>query len=176
MIFLDEVFGFWVCKYIFDVLSDWWMVVRLKLLPKKGDLSLSKNWRGICLLNIDSKIVSCVLVDRLQVVQEKEGLEEQAGFRSARGTIDGIYNTSLELQKRKEHNLETWALFINLVNIFDTVSRKCLFAVMQKFGMPNHFINLVIRLHTKVSIKVKIGTADDVEVKSTIGVRQVRYE
>ena len=38
-----------------------WLVARLKLLPKKGDLGLCKNWRGICLLDIASKILSCVL-------------------------------------------------------------------------------------------------------------------
>jgi hypothetical protein len=32
-----------------------WLVASLKLLPKKGDLSQCKNWRGICLLDIASK-------------------------------------------------------------------------------------------------------------------------
>ena len=56
------------------VVYDELLVARLILLPKKGDLSLSKKWRGICLLDIASKIVSCVLVACLQVVQEKEDL------------------------------------------------------------------------------------------------------
>ena len=33
-----------------------WDVARLVLLPKKGDLSFCKNWRGICLLDVASKI------------------------------------------------------------------------------------------------------------------------
>ena len=83
-----------------------WDVARLVLLPKKGDLSLRKNWRGICLLDIASKIFSSMCVRRLQIVMEEEGMDEQSGFRAFRGTIDGLFSTSLGLQKRKEHNLE----------------------------------------------------------------------
>ena len=134
-------------------------------------MSLPKNWRGICLLDIASKIVSCVVVARLAKVHEKEGLEAQNGFLSRRGTIDGFFNVSVAAQKRKEHDLPTWALFIDLVKAFDTVNREALFAVMRKFGIPDHFINIAIRLHMGATIKVKIGE-DDTEVPSTIGVRQ----
>ena len=41
---------------------------KLVLLPKKGDLGQPKNWRGICLLDIASKILSCVMVERLKEV------------------------------------------------------------------------------------------------------------
>ena len=88
-----------------------WLIAHImKILHKKGDLSLCKNWRAICLLDIASKILSTVIVARMQLVQEKEGLtlEDQNGVRRQRGTIDGLFNTSMALLKRnKEHNLET---------------------------------------------------------------------
>jgi hypothetical protein len=148
-----------------------WKEARLKLLPKKGDLAQCKNWRGICLLDIASKIFSNILVARLQKVQEDLGMEAQCGFRGFRGTIDGLFNASVALQKRKEHNLETWALYIDLVKAFDAVSREALWIVMRKFGMPDHFINIVTRLHTGATIKLKIGDTDS-DIPSTIGVRQ----
>ena len=148
-----------------------WDVAKLVLLPKKGDLSLCKNWRGICLLDVASKIFSSLLVRRMQIVMEEEGMEEQAGFRQLRGTIDGMFAASMGLQKRKEHNLETWALFIDLVKAFDSVSREALFAVLRRFGLPDHFVNVVIRLHEKAKIKVKVGEVE-CELESSIGVRQ----
>jgi hypothetical protein len=148
-----------------------WEVARLMLLPKKGDLSQCKNWRGICLLDIASKIFSNILVARLQKAQEVLGMEAQCGFRGERGTVDGLWNLAVALAKRKEHNLETWALYIDLVKAFDSVSREALFTVLRKFGMPDHFINLLVRLHTNVTIKLKLGE-EDVEIASTIGVRQ----
>jgi hypothetical protein len=148
-----------------------WEVARLMLLPKKGDLSLCKNWRGICLLDIASKILSSVMVGRMQLVQEENGLEFQFGFRGGRGTVDGLFTTGLALQKRQEHGLDTWALFIDLVKAFDTVPRELLFDVLRKFGMPDHFVNVVKRLHTNAVIKFMCGDVDS-EVASDIGVRQ----
>jgi hypothetical protein len=48
-------------------------MARLVLLPKKGDLSLCRNWREICLLDVVSKIFSPILVARMGVVIEKLG-------------------------------------------------------------------------------------------------------
>jgi hypothetical protein len=150
---------------------DEWLVARMKLLPKKGDLAQCKNWRAICLLDIASKILSCVLVARMNYVQEREGLEAQAGFRGKRGTIDGLFNAIIALMKRKEHNLATWGLFIDLVKAFDSVNRAALWLVLRKFGFPDHFINILIRLHTGALMKFKVGETDT-EVSSNIGVRQ----
>ena len=147
--------------------SDW-LSAMIKLLPKKGDLSLCKNWRAICLLDVASKIFSRILVVRMQTVQEKYGLEEQSGFRGLRGTIDGLFSVSVALQKRKEHNLDTWALFIDLVKAFDSVSREALFLILLRFGMPPHFVNLVARLHTGAVVKFMVGDVDDKTVYSSL--------
>jgi hypothetical protein len=42
-----------------------WLMARLVRLPKKGDLSLCKNWCGIFLLGVASKIFSSVLLARM---------------------------------------------------------------------------------------------------------------
>ncbi len=55
--------------------------------------------------------------------------------------------TYFGLHKRKEHVLETWALFVDLVKAFDTVPREAMFAILRRFGLPDHFVNIVIRLH-----------------------------
>jgi len=90
------------------------------LLPKKGDLSLCKNWRGICLLDVFSKIMSSILVARMSELMKTTGFDAQVGFRWDRGTIDGLFKTFVGLSKRKEHGLETWALFVDLVKAFGT--------------------------------------------------------
>jgi hypothetical protein len=157
------------------VIYEEWEVALLKLLPKKGDLSLCKNWRGICLLDVLSKIVSTVMNARMAIVQEDNGLEAQTGFRSNRGTIDGTFSINIALQKRKEHGLATWALFIDLVKAFDTIIREAAFTILRKFGFPDHFIHIAIRLHKNASIKFKTGAVDS-SVPSSIGVRQGSVE
>ena len=98
-------------------------------------------------------------------------MDARIGFRPDRGTIDCLFTTSVGLRKRKEHGLETWALFIDLVKAFDTVPREALFAILRRFGLPDYFVIIVIRLHENALINVKIGE-DDSDVESSIGVRQ----
>ena len=152
---------------------DEWLIARCKLLSKKGDLGLCKNWRGICLLDIASKILDSVLVQRLQSVMEEEGMESQTGFRYFRGTIDGAFTVINALRKRQEHNLESYVAFIDLIKAFDSVPREALWKVLLKFGFPRHFVRVVMRLHTNAVMKFKINDqAKDADVPSNIGVRQ----
>ncbi len=104
-------------------------------------------------------------------MMEEEGMEEQAG--QLRGAIDGLFATSIGLQKRKERNLETWALLIDLVKAFDSVPREALFAVLRRFGLSDHFVNIVIRLHEHARIKVKVGNVES-ELDSSIGYVKAR--
>jgi hypothetical protein len=99
----------------------------------------------------------------LKTMNEEEGMHEQSGFRANRGTIGR--------QKRKEHNLETWVMFVDLVKAFDIVPREVLTAALRRYGLPNHFVSIVIRLQKNAKIKVKIGSVDS-EIESSIGVRQ----
>jgi hypothetical protein len=118
-----------------------------------------------------SKLLSSILVRRLQIVMEEFGIDSQTGFSPDRGNIDGLFTTFVGLHKRKEHGLETWALFIDLVKTFDTAPRVALFAILRRFGLLDHFVNIGIRLHENALIYVKIGE-DDFEVESYIGVWQ----
>lgn len=148
-----------------------WEVALLRLLPKKGDLSLPKNWRGICLLDVASKILSSVIVARLSRLFEEVGPQEQNGFRHHRGTIDGLFEVLMALNKRQEHNQQSWVLFIDLVKAFDTVNHEALFIVLRRYGAPDHFVNLVIRLHDSASMSFAHG-GEKSNVDVTIGVRQ----
>ena len=47
-----------------------WIEGLLKILPKKGDLSNPKNYRGIMLLEVSYKIIANIIKFRLNVVSE----------------------------------------------------------------------------------------------------------
>lgn len=64
-------------------------------------------------------------------------------------------------------------VFIDLIKAFDSISREALFAILRRYGIPDHFLNIIIRLHSDAMIKIEIpGAEEDVVVASTIGVRQ----
>jgi len=61
--------------------SEWKQGLIIKL-PKKGDLTECRNWRGITLLNIIGKILATTVNNRLKEELESKMRPEQAGFRS----------------------------------------------------------------------------------------------
>ncbi len=105
---------------------------------------------------------------------EEFGIDVQTGFRPDPSTIDGLFATFVGLHKRKEHGLETWALFVDLLKAFDTVPREALFVILRCFGLPDHFVDIVICLHENALINVKIGE-DDSEVEKSVGVQPSRF-
>ena len=63
----------------------------LRILTKKGDLSLPGNYRGIMLLEAAYKIVCIILHGRLLPIQESLDHEAQCGFRPGRGCQDAVF-------------------------------------------------------------------------------------
>ena len=148
-----------------------WRIGRLKLLPKKGDLTDPNKWRGIMLLNVASKIISSVISRRLQNVLRLHGLESQNGFLPKRGCSDASFALRRALQLRREVGLDTYIVFIDLVKAFDSVPRDGLYAILGRFGLPNHLIHIIVDLHTDFKVKFKVGKAD-ISIPSTVGVKQ----
>ncbi len=96
------------------VVYEEWRHARLVLLPKKGDLSLYKKWRGICLLDVCLKLLSSILACRLQTVMEEFGMDAQTGYRPDRGTIDGLllrlsdFTNARNMDSKRGPCLLTW--------------------------------------------------------------------
>ena len=123
------------------------------------------------LLDSVAKIVSSVISFRLQNILKDVGCEYQNGFTSRRGCADGLFSIKMALQKRKEHELDTWLLFIDLVKAFDTVPRSSLWKVLAKYGVPPHLVKVIAALNTDCTVKLDVD-GEDIEIKYTIGVKQ----
>ena len=163
----EIIVNFWETE---EVPEDWENCL-LKILPKKGDLSEAGNYRGIMLLEIAYKIAANILKKRLIPIEEGLDHETQCGFRPGRGCTDAVFTVKTALKKRREHGLETWVIFLDLVKTFDRVPRAMLWKVLRKFGVPSKIISLLIRLHENVNVKFEVqGVTSD--IKSTIGVKQ----
>ena len=78
-----------ICVQVWETgkCDEEWLSNRLKLVPKKGDLKILDNWRGIMLIESPSKILSAIMANRIQEnILEPEGLEEQNGFMRQRAS------------------------------------------------------------------------------------------
>ena len=147
-----------------EEMPDEWEVGLLKIFPKKGDKRDPGNYRGIMMLEVALKIVSLIIHARLTIISESPDHldhESQCGFRGNRGCNDAIFTLKQMLRKRREHGLETWVLFLDLVKAFDRVPRNVkrqllddglLWLVLLRFGVPPKLVSLLKAMHAKVSV------------------------
>jgi hypothetical protein len=97
------------------------------LFKGKGSRQKTDNYRGISLLCSASKIVTRILLNRLNSQIMEENLpEEQCGFRSGRSTIDMVFAARQIQEKCRERNQPLYALFVDFTKAFDSVNREAL--------------------------------------------------
>ena len=81
------------CSEVFSTLippSQWTTSVIVPL-PKKGDLSLMTNYRGISLLSITAKVYNKILLNRIRDHVDPILRSNQAGFRSGRSCAQQLH-------------------------------------------------------------------------------------
>ena len=173
------------CDHTFDILRniiiDFWTTELtpkqwerglLKILPKKGDLRLPGNYRGIMLLETCYKVVAIILNNRLKTLEEDlDNHENQCGFRTGRGCIDAIFTVKMAIKKRAEHGLESWVMFLDLVKAFDRVPRELLWKILGKIGVPRKLVNLLKSLHSHFEITFSVSDVTH-NLENIIGVKQ----
>ena len=148
-----------------------WDTGRLVILPKKGDLSRPGNYRGIMLLETAYKILAIIMHNRLQPLVGQLDHEAQCGFRQGRGCTDAVFSIKLALKKRKEHNLETWVLFLNVVKAFDRVPHQLPWQVLEQFGLLDKIISILKLLHKNFNVNFEVDSVNHT-MACIIGVKQ----
>jgi len=155
-----------------DVPQDW-RDASIVPIFKKGSRMDCGNYRGISLLSIAGKILSRILLNRLNTYIAPAVLpESQCGFRSGRGTMDMIFCLRQTQEKCIEQNMPLYAVFIDFTKAFDTVSRDGLWRVLAKFGCPAKFINIIRSFHDGMKALVAQGENHSKEFDVSNGVKQ----
>ena len=85
------------------VVQDW-KNAEIVPIPKKGDLRVCDNWRGISLLDVVGKLFGRILQDKLQLIAERVLPESQCSFRKGRGGVDMIFTARQLFEKSREHD------------------------------------------------------------------------
>ena len=94
-------------------------------LHKAGDTRLPDNYRGITLLSVVGKVYTMVLNKRvMQWCEERNVLvDEQAGFRVGRSTVDQVFVLSELIRARRRKGQKTYCAFLDIKKAYDTVWR-----------------------------------------------------
>ena len=148
-----------------------WRIGTLTPVPKKGDLSNPNKWRPVCLLEVTYKTLASIIAARMNPIVRDFGLEEQCGSLNSKGCQDALMSLKTALQTRREHNVSTNVLFVDLVKAFDTVNHEFLFKVLHKYGYPTHFINIIRQMYLNFKLTFSVGKTK-LKIPYTIGVHQ----
>ena len=134
-----------------------WHRSQLIPVPKSGDLSDPNKWRGIMLMDVMSKVFSCIMNARAFKILDKHGTRFQFGGTPNLGCADGLFTLKTALSLRMNHNLPTFAGFADLVKAYDTADHKLLIKVLEQYGAPPKFCSAVERMYMDLTVVINLG-------------------
>uniref|UniRef100_A0A8D8Q0R7 Craniofacial development protein 2 n=1 Tax=Cacopsylla melanoneura TaxID=428564 RepID=A0A8D8Q0R7_9HEMI len=140
-----------------ETIPDQWREVIIIPLHKKNDPTDCNNYRGIALLNTCYKILSLIILSRIEAHTNGKIGEYQAGFRRNRSTTDQIHTLRNILEKRVERNIDTCILFIDFRKSYDCLIRNAIWNAMHELSIPRKLVNLVKQCCMGAVNKVRVG-------------------
>jgi hypothetical protein len=151
---------------------DSWKEIRVRLLPKKGDLTELKNWRPISLINCDAKIFTRILNDRMTRVASKIIQQTQTGFMNGRFIGDNGLLIHLITQQARYHQYSGIGLLLDQEKAYDRVNPVYLCQVLGHFGFHKNFIHCLSNLFFGNQVQINVNGFFSPTVNQQRGLRQ----
>jgi len=126
---------------------DEWKNGYIFKLPKKGDLSNCKNWRGIMLLNTINKLVTIILYQQLIAKLEPLLRKKQAGFRPHRSCTDHINTMRIVVEQSLEYCSPLYMIFVDFERAFDSLKHSLIWQTLTERGVPTKLVNIIKELY-----------------------------
>ena len=127
----------------------------IKLLYKKGDHRLLKNWRPVSLLNCDYKIMSKIMTGRLSKFMDKLTPIEQKCGVVGRQIRDIIRNLDTVLDDMEEEG--GYLILLDQQKAFDRVNHKYMFMTLEKMGIKGKFLSMIRSMYSDMSSQICIN-------------------
>jgi hypothetical protein len=124
-----------------------WLKGNICKLPKKGNLSLCNNWRGVTLLNVAAKAFTRFIFKRIQDPIEEILRENQAGFRKIRECIDMVFVLRRFIENTAEYKRQFFVNFVDFEKAFNNVFREALWSILKEYGLPDKIMTMIKALY-----------------------------
>jgi hypothetical protein len=108
------------------------------------------------LMDVCSKIFSSVMNGRAFHLLNKNGTRFQFGGTPELGCRDGLFVLKTMLTMQKNHNLQSYVAFVDLVKAYDTANHELLLTLLEKYGAPPLFVSAVERMYQDLVVVLKI--------------------
>ena len=149
-----------------------WMKGCILPFPKKGDLGLAKNYRGITLTSIAAKIYNALLRNRIEPKIDNILRKNQNGFRRNRSTTSQILTIRRILEGVRAKNLQATLLFVDFTKAFDSIHRGKMELILLAYGLPKETVAAIMILYKNTKVKVRSPDGDTEYFDIVAGVLQ----
>ena len=139
---------------------DRWMKGCLLPFPKKGDLGLAKNYRGITFTSIGAKIYNALLRNRIEPKIDNILRKNQNGFRRNRSTTSQILTIHRILEGVRAKNIQATLLFVNFTMAYDSIHRGKMKQIILAYGIPKETLAAITILYRNTKVKVRSPDGD----------------
>ena len=127
----------------------------VKLLPKKDKNPIFvRNLRPITLLNVDVKILTRLLANRLKEVLDKLIHNDQQAFVKGRYLRHNILEMYSMATKALEDDEEFLVMSLDIEKAFDSVNWDFLYNLLHTWQFPPSFIGWIQLMHTQKELRV----------------------
>ena len=136
-----------ICQRISDErrFPEAWKLAKVLPLHKKGDRSITANYRPISLLPALSKIAEKWIGRQLYNHFERNHLfpKHQYGFRKKKSTMNAVTNLVYEMEKAKINNKSFAVMFMDLSKAFDLIDHTILYRKLTMYGITQASIEII---------------------------------
>ena len=133
---------------------DRWIKGCILLFPKKGDLGLAKNYRGITLTYIAAKIYNALLRNHIEPKIDNILRKNQNGFWRNRSTTSQILTIHRILEGVHSKNLQATILFVDFTKAFDSIHWVKMEQILLTYSLPKETIAAIMMLYRNTKVKV----------------------
>ena len=114
----------------------------IKLIKEKDhDKRFIKNWRPISLLNVDVKLISKVLSNRIKTLLSNLNSNNQNTYVAHRFLSERLICDILNITDILD--MEVYLLAIDIEEAFDSVDHCLLLVILQKYGFKKNFLRWI---------------------------------
>ena len=119
----------------------------ISLMDKPGrDLLFIKNWHPLSLLNVDSKIYSKILANKLHKVLPNLIHKDQSGFMKGCTIGENLLDELSIIEHCEQNEISALLIAIDFEKAFDTVNWQSFYAILNLFNFGPRYISMVKNL------------------------------
>lgn len=154
-------------------LPDEWSSCYITPIPKKGEKTDIKNYRGIAMQSVIPKIFDAVTTKKIQHNIEPLLNDNQHGFRRQKGTLTWLLEALQYIDEQTSPRARIDAVFVDYAKAFDRVSHAEIVRKLAAAGASLNSVKLIMKLVMGRRYYLKLdGEATDIHIEPKSAVPQ----